>query len=615
MYDLSGEQLQRRRQVVSDVTHWLDRQAGDAAESQLPALAFMCMALSPAFEFEGSDPGLGDRLTIRHGILSSKYLRDVADLWPLLLSSLRSCPDSLDAWEMLTSLAWDWMAPQRCGHVEPNEGQKAVSRNAAATMLQDLAQLSCTMKGVQLRLKRMAEYIELDLNITDQGVLELQVLDPVCQKNNDKDLDAWAKESNAAARQLGEKWGSLGAADMVSMLDGALLDIRYSKTPASFIDVIPAFCDGAAGVLDGECASAVKLMIAKNMRQQHVAPFMRVCIELMPAGWESVLRQCLSREAYAYSAIEAIMTHDDVAEGVLGDLAFNALIKLPPMHHSAVEVLAVRDQLPARHLLAALRLCGDVQASGDEAHLRLAVGAAVGHWQARKKAVASPRLLDAWQQAVVQSAYLDVRPNDHDLLYLVGEILSCDGALALRWMREALTASQQGVSGTLLADTAVKAVSAMNKQARETLLDEAAAIGITPSSYFCAMDWVPVCVGDNPDLYARLLTHTSLADLHGLPLAGDFTMGWRQKALAALKKYNEEWVACCSLGDGARVAWVGSISGQMTDMRGKFEGLLHDENALLKKVGAAGVRMLDAQIQSAQKQEKDDRKRGLLDPE
>lgn len=53
----------------------------------------------------------------------------------------------------------------------------------------------------------------------------------------------------------------------------------------------------------------------------------------------------------------------------------------------------------------------------------------------------------------------------------------------------------------------------------------------------------------------------------------------------------------------------------MTDMRGKFEGLLHDENDLLKKVGAAGVRMLDAQIQSAQKQEKDDRKRGLLDPE
>ena len=619
MRELLSVQLQRRRQVVADVTHWLDRQEGDAAEAQIPALAFMCVALSPAFEFEGADPGQGTHFTIRYGILFSDELRAVADLWPRLLSSLQYCPDRFDVWEMLTSLVWDWMAPRRCGHVAPNADQKSAARAVATTMLQDLVHLSRSMQGVQLRLKRMAEYIGLDLDITDPSVLDLQVLDPAYQKkkgDSDEDLDAWVKESYAAARKLGEEWGRRGAADMVRRLDDALREIRYSKTPRSFIDVIPVLCEGAASVLGDECIQAVELLIDKNIWQHNADPFIRVCIKRRPAGWESALRLCLSSPAYAYSAIEAIMTDDDAAKSDLGDEAFDALINLPPMNHSAVEHLAVRNQLPERHLLAALRLGGNVGEAGSDARLRLSVGAAVGHWQAREMDESNPQVLDAWQSAIVQSAHLDVQPNDH-ALYWVGEILSKagNGALALRWMREAMISSQQGVRGTRLSDTAAKAVKGMSKAERETLLDEAATIGITLGSYFCAMDWIPACIGDDPDLYARLLTHDSLADVHGHPLAGEFTQAWRQKALAALKKYDADEVAFWAEGGGGGVTWIGSFSEHSTQVREKFERLQQDKNELLQKVGAAGVRRLNERILAAQKREQDERKRGILDDE
>lgn len=227
-------------------------------------------------------------------------------------------------------------------------------------------------------------------------------------------------------------------------------------------------------------------------------------------------------------------------------------------------------------------------------------------------------VLPAWRTAIIRSAHVDdPTPHDSDM-HWVGEILAKDGELALLWMREALVAAQSGMGGICLEDVGREAVSGMSKRQRMALLDDAAKIGVTPVSQFFAMAWAPACVGDDVDLYKRLLECESLQHAHGRPLAGEFTPAWEAKALAALDAgsddYDEEWVAFWGASDNAGAAFIGEMSDYLEGRLRKFERLAKHSNSSLRTIGECGMARLGKQRRDALRQESRERKRGLADP-
>lgn len=614
---LLEQQVNRRKQLVDDVAEWMGRQRGDNTEVPLPAIACMCLSMIPAFEFEGADPGRGKTYTIYRGLLPKEHLLAVARLWPNVMSVMRVHPPvRIQSWEALFSLVLDWIAPHRRGAQKPTDERAELLRSTAESMLHDLATLATPLRGVQLKLQRTAETIGVDLSESCRVDDDFRILHPSFPLKRTEEWGALIEKAQGKARELGELWGRQSAENLVEMMLVTLQDSTILRRTGHVEDLMPFFCSGVLKTFGAEKgADATIRMIDCGISQVYVSPFMHTCAKCLPDGWKAALRKCLQTEGYEYSAIESIMVNK-AAERVLGDMAFAVLFQSPSASewgHS----LSLRKQLPPHRVLAAMRM-GAVDGPGESSKhkRRFALNVAVGHWYARNKEHAgiSDDMLPSWRVAIAQSAHADGLSIDHDM-YWVGEILSKDGELALLWMREALVSAQSGTGGICLEDIALKAVGAMNKQQRQSLLKAAAEIGVNPISQFFASAWAPACVGDDADLYEMMLSCESLQAAHGHPLSGEFTPAWKRKALVALKHYEVGWVVFWGRADRERLGWIGKRSDDLVRVGKKFESLLHHPKRPLRKIGERGVASLQEEIMQVRRQEENERNTGLLDPE
>ena len=214
----------------------------------------------------------------------------------------------------------------------------------------------------------------------------------------------------------------------------------------------------------------------------------------------------------------------------------------------------------------------------------------------------------AWRKAIVDSAQRHLLPNGSENHWL-GEMLAQDSELAFEWLRSAIASQKCGVGEDELAE---KAMRNLDKAQRFALLDAGNEIGITASSWFFAVAWIPACVGDDVDVYRRLLHSPNLKNAHGLPLAGDFTKSWRDKALAALDAGMSECeVASWSGGSGGKGGFIGEMSDVWRMAREKFEAIQDDEDCRLRRVGRIGAARMQQGEEKAKSGEDMERMRGI----
>ncbi|MCK4450749.1 MAG: hypothetical protein KAX26_09170, partial [Anaerolineae bacterium] len=102
----SGQPLERRKTLLQVVRSWLDTRQDVAVG--LCALEFV---LSPNFHSHTPDPGSGDTITIRRGLLSPDELRAVQELWPPVLEILQIIP--FTDWTPVRRMVEAWVYPGR----------------------------------------------------------------------------------------------------------------------------------------------------------------------------------------------------------------------------------------------------------------------------------------------------------------------------------------------------------------------------------------------------------------------------------------------------------------------------------------------------------------------
>ena len=582
-------QVGRRQRIMDEAERWLKGRQN----SRLPAIACMCIALNPTFEGEGADPGMGRGYTLVNGVLPDDILEQLAKMWPQLQGALRECPpEGLNAWRLLFALVHEWTHPNL--YSPPRCEASSVRRDTIVRMLRDLADLSRLMPGVQARLGEMAARVDVELDV--QVRRELSVLHPsppLKHVSTSKHL----KDTYAAAMALGREWAERPVRELAVMLRDVAEDAKFAHNR---LDTVGEFCGAAAEAMESGHIAAVEVLLTERCGAAAVHPFLRRGVKNQEAGWQGVLASCLNDAAYSIMAVETVF-RDRGADAEMGD---NALAKLVGMPHVG-EVLALRKHLPSHRVLEILHMAD----GGDEQGVKLARQVALGHWQATDNKGEAMRddVRPAWRKAIMGMVELPFSVQGGDG-YWLGEILAQDGVLALGWFEGALAEEQDHINKD---DVAKKAVGAMSKDQKKSLLDMANKIGVTPITYFFALEWVPACIGDDNDLYRHLLACPNLKEVHGLPLAGVFSEQWRRKALAALDSgRDEQFIAFWGEDDGKGARIIAGISDMWREKRQKFESLRVDPDPRLRKVGEIGANRMRQREQGAIQDEELERRRG-----
>ena len=163
--------------------------------------------------------------------------------------------------------------------------------------------------------------------------------------------------------------------------------------------------------------------------------------------------------------------------------------------------------------------------------------------------------------------------------------MSTDSRLAEEWLL--LKFGRQGELRFRVVENAVtRLVQTLDAQQRTKVL-----IGLRPDP--SNKDLVTLLVGDDADVYRKLLDAEDLALFHLAPLVGKpDEKGWRAKALLVLGRGIEtDRIARATLGTSHR--WSGLESEMWAGWRRSFEALLDDRDRRIACIGQRGAEIAE----------------------
>ena len=277
------------------------------------------------------------------------------------------------------------------------------------------------------------------------------------------------------------------------------------------------------------------------------------------------MRRCLRDARYREIGFVAAVSHPAPPEEVLSAALANA-----GEMGKQIEACFYQGLIPGTTARAMLQ-CHDP---------RVAVSAAIGLWQAVTQEDRDGTLDEAWRRAILHAP---AGRSVHDE-YWIGEIMSADSHLAEEWLLAKF--GQHGDLHSWMVENAVaKIVTTLNPHQRTRVLT-----GLRPDPW--NEDLVKLLVGDDNEIYRKLLDAEELAPFHLAPLVGKpDEKRWRAKALLALDRgIGAENIARATLGTSH--GWSGLASEMWAGWRRSFEALLDDEDRRISRIGERGAELV-----------------------
>jgi len=484
---VANEPYRRRSLLLEGVGSWLDAEGDrEVAMRAIPSVLY------PGRQEHELDAGSGMRVTYGHGLLPLADLRAIEELWPRIVTAIRT--RELPTWVPLFEAVEDWIYPQRHGRGDevPREHLDEM-RSFAGRMLRNLATLATERPGVLARINRLALGLALDIPVAlDPDFTRLYP--PERRREWRAEREHWEEE----ARLLADDWKSRGpkllaAAMLFYEREAEIAGITYPRL-AYYV------CERIAHDLTTWLRHAEALLLA-GTAPELVYPFLRRAVAVHELGWESLLCACLKEPKLEQVALLAGLSIVDLP----ADLEA-ALLAHAPGHAEWFEDQCACGSFPDARLGSLLQHSDD----------RVASAVAVGLWLREPKGTIPDPLRDVWETAVVRSS-TDLR--------CLSSVLDADAGLAYHWLQLQVTSavplSPRG--HRILEETLQK----LGVPARRQLLDELHNLRVDPW-------YVQLLVGDDVKLYETLLHNQSLQPLHLEPLAGHPNADWDQWIRLAL---------------------------------------------------------------------------------
>ena len=277
-HPLRADVLSRRSMLVKAAASWWQRTGRTTT-----AIRAMCIALTPGFHHGALDPGAGKTLTITDGVLPSHLLQGMIPLWATLVELITKSVEA--PWNALLQLVTDWWYGVTDGDLSPE--YRVLMREFAVGMLRDLADVTSEHPGIQHRLRKQAERMELTVHLN---------LDPAFEAfYPDGPLDP--EEEAKLADAVSAEW-------RIRPVEKIAESILRIETEARLADIHP----GVSQVPQVVCArlaeavtdpvSAAEVFMQYGIGGNLVEPFIRrATAEHSPTG-RALLKRCIYDERY-----------------------------------------------------------------------------------------------------------------------------------------------------------------------------------------------------------------------------------------------------------------------------------------------------------------------------
>lgn len=551
-----GEAVPRRQVLLRAIEEY--KVSGGSAATCVLALQYV---MDPGFEFSELDPGQGTTTSMLWGVLGTNELNELQQLWPRVRELV--CASTPPTWKHAVDLVTPWSHPHRFPGAEMPADVRTILRATAAQMIGDLASAGADLPSVLRRLEGIANDLGIELPAPiDQ---DFSVLFPfVDRKDPRRSLDA----ASQRVKELAIRWSALAPGQIVGRL--AKWECEARMLGLSWPRFTSLLCQELAERVS-EPTSWLREGANSGLSADLIGPFLVVAASTGRQGWEEIATDLVEQPASRAAVIEAVLTKADCSSELLSKVlkrleGFGTLIETICLRGE------VRDALRQRLL--------------EHEDAAIACAAAGGEWYAAKNGQVPDDLLPAWRQAVVRCK--------EDKPWL-SEALGRDRQLAFGWLKGRLKEKDPWYHA--LNGPAHTALGKLHSADRIRLLDFI-------DKEFRDGEFLARLIGDDLELYQRLLSRDDLKAFQLSPLEG-YPMGcWQDKAKLALAAgYEPRQVASAAMSGvqgGNR-----KLSLQSQNWLSSFEELRsgHDD---LREVAECGIEIARRRLEIDEQLEREE---------
>lgn len=549
----SGEPVSRRRLIAREATRWLEEDANSAV-----AIRAYCAALAPGYQAWEQDVADRYRMIQRYGHATLDEMRQIQTLWPGLRDRLHS--EAITDWQPLQELYRAWAFPMLYRVAVDADTVAAMSRFASEVLF-DLVQLCRDRPGFIHWAWQMADTRGLSLPVSLDP--DFEALYPFRHR---PDWQAAHEELRVASVALAERWVSEPPAAVAARISGWEVEIEAARSHA-WPRGAPLTCEHLARLVD-DPGVWTDAFAAAGLPGEMVGPFLAQTVALGRPGWEGRLEVCLESPKSEQAAVCIILGLADPPPHLL-----RAACDRLPRFANLVLVLAGKQTSVAR-VRDLLRHSAPVVAGM----------AAMGEWHSEPVGVVRPALAADWRDAVVRGV--------EDVPDAIWEAVP---GLARDWLQARFDGPPR--TGWPEMPPYQKVFDMLSVGDRAELL------GHIPGNATWAADVVRLLVGNDVDLFRRLLGNDLLAAHAMAPLASRPDTRWREMAAVALSAgieperialaaFDAEWVDLRRMGP---MRW--------DDWPAAFAILQDDADPQVRKVGHFGREEAERRIEE-QRQER-----------
>lgn len=557
------EAVERRNLLFRSTRLWLLK--GNNIDT---ALRSFQIALSPEYKFISSDPGSGMTITIQRGCLTEEELPVLQLLWNELWEILEG--RQVDNWAPLRDAIEIWAFPVRVAPELP-KAEFDIIQEIALDLLETVATLAQGQSG----LLRWVGWIAKELNAEIEVPLadDFAILYPYEDRENWQEWEARQKE---AVGELASKWVHEDVGQVVQRI----LSIEQEATKArlDWPRLTPLLCEYLANLVSSPC-TWLSAILESDLGGDLIYPFLRRAAEIDEAGWIDMASSCLGIDHLKKAAIAVILTHPNSPRELVGA----ALLHLDG-HAQTIKIMCLRKEILEDRVRELL----------NHEDSLIARAAAEGEWLSNSNGTVRYSLSNDWRRVVVQYGL-----EDHTMQ----RILKTDAEIAYDWLRVRID-EQMPHTYRLHRDrpSAVEvAIGQLSTENRIRLLDQIAEIEEELDFEFSYL--IPLLVGNNPNLYAHVLSDERLRYFHLTPFESSIDQTWIQLAVMALDAgYTKEQIANSAFP--SFWSWSGNTSDMWAEFSDKFGILLQDTDERIREIGMIARRRALASQEQALKQER-----------
>jgi len=563
-----SKETQRRRELARAAQRFLNSGGEPGVGAQ-----GISIALSPIRRISSIDPGIGNTVKMRSGLLPLANLREIEDIWSEVGGALREIDRT--AWLHLSSVLSNWIDPRHAAmSVEiPPELLQAMN-GFAACVLRDLVPWADGSPGLTSALSRLARKLNIELGVVEDPLFLLLFPEP------------FGGAEERRARKVGEErrvrgqagiWASMPAPEVARQL--GFYHREAQRIGHSSINYLPFLCRTLAEKVDRP-AVWLGAFLEMNLPEILSSPFLERVVETRVEGWQEHLNCFLISDSLSWTATALVLRLSEPPEFLL-EPALRRAAQVPML----VESMCLRREVPLP-TLRALLLAADPQVSSA------AVG---GEWASEPEGEVREELLTDWREAVLRWR---ADTKETSTMYALAEILGREPDIAYDWLKARLRDADQPTS-LLGGSPIVQAARALDREQRRDLLAEIR----QPAEILFSL--IPLLIQGDSEIYQDLLQRPDLANYHLCPLEGAFHEGAEALLEAALEAGSEP-------RDVAVAVYPASLGlKHLAQWEKAFARLENHSRRELREVGRYGRERTQARIKEAEAEERSFELHGL----